>query len=134
MFKYIEYKRVETVDTVLEFRGGNENVKVNHFDVNVVSISSEDESAIDALVDAQHSAIECKEITQEEFQEFVKSSGQLNRIRESVKSEIAKRYSPADEIAMLKRDSDDEKKVAYGNYVAFCLQKGDDLKKEIGYN
>ena len=32
MFKYVKFTKVETVDTVLEFRGESENVKVNHFD------------------------------------------------------------------------------------------------------
>ena len=133
MFKYVKFTKVETVDTVLEFRGGSEDVKVNHFDVDVVSISSEDESAIDALIASQPAEINCKEINQAEFKSLVTNSAQLNRIRDIVKAKIAKKYSPADEIAMLKKAEDDDKRVAYNNYVKECLEFGDNLKKEIGY-
>ena len=133
MFKYVKFTKVETVDTVLEFRGGSEEVKVNHFDVDVVSISSEDESAIDALIASQPSEINCKEIEQDEFKTLVKESAQINRIRDMVKAEIAKKYSPADEIAMLKKAEDDDKRVVYNNYVKECLEFGDNLKKEVGY-
>ena len=80
MFKYVKFTKVETVDTVLEFRGESENVKVNHFDVDVVSISSEDESAIDALIASQPSEINCKEIEQGEFKTLVSGSSQYKRI------------------------------------------------------
>ena len=133
MFKYVKFTKVETVDTVLEFRGESEDVKVNHFDVDVVSISSEDESAIDALIASQPAEINCKEINQAEFKSLVTNSAQLNRIRDVVKDEIAKKYTPADEIAMLKRAVDDDKRVAYNAYVSECLAVGYGLKADIGY-
>jgi hypothetical protein len=124
---------VETIDTVLEFRGGSEEVKVNHFDVDVVSIESESESNIDALVSSQDTRIGCEYITHDEFKELVRDSLQLCRIREVVATEIAKKYSVADEIAMIKRDASDEKRVAYETYVKECVAVGNTLKSEVGY-
>jgi len=133
MFKYIKFEKVETEFTVLEFRGGSEDVKVNHFDVNVVSVEAENESDIDALVGSQDARIMCEEISHEEFKTLVNESAQLNRIRDVVKENIAKKYTLADEIAMMKRDDSDERKVAYEAYVIACRILGDELKKEIGY-
>ena len=138
MFKYVKFEKVETVDTVLEFRGGSEDVVVTYFTgenmiTNVVSIKSEGEDAINALIAQQPSEINCKEIEQDEFKTLVKESDQINRIRDMVKAEIAKKYSPADEIAMLKKAEDDDKRVVYNNYVKECLEFGYNLKKEIGY-
>ena len=133
MFKYIKFNKVETADTVLEFRGESETVKVNHFDVNVVSIESESEEAIDTLIAAQVDEIECKEIDKDEFKSMVSESAQLNRIRGRVKHAIAKKYDTADEIAMSKRDKDDAKRVAYESYVLECVSMGKKLKEEIGY-
>ena len=137
MFRYIKFEKVETEYTTLEFRGDAEGVKVNHFSdnetekVSVVSIESDDESAIDALVASQ--AIECVEITKDEFKILVTDSAQLKRIREVVAGEVAKKYSFADEIAINKRASDDAKRVAYDAYIAECLTVGYGLKVEIGY-
>ena len=138
MFKYVKFTKVETVDTVLEFRGGSEDVVVTYFTgenmiTNVVSIKSEDKDAINALIAQQPSEINCKEIEQDEFKTLVKESDQINRIRDMVKAKIAKKYSPADEIAMLKKAEDNDKRVAYNNYVKECLEFGYNLKKEIGY-
>jgi len=138
MFKYVKFEKVETEHTVLEFRGMSEEVKVNHFSSAnslsyAVSIESEIESAINELVNAQDEAINCVFITQNDFKELVGESLQLKRIREVVATEIAKRYSLADEIAMSKRDTTDEKRVAYESYVAECLAIGYGLKAEIGY-
>ena len=132
MFKYIKFEKVETEFTVLEFRGQSEDVKVNYFDVDVVSLNGS-EADIDALVDAQADEINCVEITQIEFKELVSESTQLNRIREVVASEIAKRYTIADEIAISKRAADDVKRVDYEAYVNECLSIGYGLKAEIGY-
>ena len=132
MFKYIEFEKVETEFTVLEFRCGSEDLKVNFFDVDVVSLEGE-ESDIDTLVNTQDARIMCEEISHEEFKTLVNESAQLNRIRDVVKENIAKKYTLADEIAMMKRDDSDEKKVAYEAYVIACRILGDDLKKEIGY-
>jgi hypothetical protein len=133
MFKYVKFTKVEAVDTVLEFRGGSEEVKVNHFDVDVVSLESDSESNIDALAASQDTRIGCEYITHDEFKELVRDSLQLKRIREVVASEIAKRYSIADEIAMSKRASDDEKRVAYETHVQECVAYGNTLKSEVGY-
>lgn len=133
MFKYVKFTKVETEYTVLEFRGVSEEVKVNYFDVDVVSVESDDESAIDALVDSQPSEINCEYITHDEFKALVSNSAQINRIREVVASEIAKHYSIADEIAMMKRDASDEKRVSYDKYVQECLALGYGLKAEMGY-
>jgi len=133
MFKYIKFTKVETADTVLEFRGGDEVVKVNYFDSDVVSINSEDADAIDTLIAKQADEINCTKITQDEFKTIVSESAQLQRIRETIKRKIAEKYSPADEISMLKKASDDTKRTAYDTYVAECLSAGTELKKEIGY-
>jgi len=133
MFKYVKFEKVETANTVLEFRGCDEVTKVNHFDVDVVSISSDVEADIDALVSSQVAEINCTEITQDEFKTLVSDSAQLNRIREVVACKIAERYKIADEIAMSKRAVDDAKRVAYEAYVQECLAVGYGLKDEIGY-
>ena len=132
MFKYIKFEEVETEFTVLGFNSENEDVKVNHFDVNVVSLDGE-ESDIDSLVNTQDTRIICEEISHEEFKTLVNESTQLNKIRDVVKERIARKYAPADEIAMMKRDDSDERKVAYEAYVIDCRILGDKLKKEIGY-
>jgi hypothetical protein len=132
MFKYIKFEKVSTEDTVLEFRGGSEDVKVNHFNVSVVSLAGE-EVAIDEVIASQDARILCEEIAQEEFKSLVTDSTQLNRIREVVAKEIAKKYSLADEIAMSKRDESDGKRIAYETYVTECLAIGYGLKAEIGY-
>ena len=132
MFKYIKFEEIETELTVLGFNSENEDVKVNHFDVNVVSLDGE-ESDIDSLVNTQDTRIICEEISHEEFKTLVNESTQLNKIRDVVKERIARKYAPADEIAMMKRDDSDERKVAYEAYVIACRILGDKLKKEIGY-
>ena len=46
---------------------------------------------------------------------------------------LAKKYDFADEIAMSKKAVDDEKKIAYEEYVSQCIAYGDKLKEAIGY-
>ena len=133
MFKYVKFEKVETEHTVLEFRGMSEDVKVNHFDADVVSVEADNEADIDALIASQSIEINCVVITHTEFKELVGESLQLKRIREVVASEIAKRYSFADEIAMSKRAVDDVKRLEYESYVNECLAIGYGLKAEIGY-
>jgi len=138
MFKYVKYTKVETADTVLEFRGQDDKVEVNHFSdndvVGVSVVSLKGTSAdIDALVTQQATEIGCTEITQDEFKTLVADSAQLNRIRQVVKEHIALKYDSADEIAMSKRAVDDVKRVAYESYVTECLAVGYVLKAEIGY-
>lgn len=133
MFKYVKFEKVETEYTVLEFRGGSEDVKVNSFDVNVVSIESDDESAIDALIAEQGTFVQVQEVTAAEFKELVKDSAQINRMRDVVKAEIAKRYSLGDELGMMKRDVADAKRIEYEAYVQQCINIGDSLKAEVGY-
>jgi len=131
MFKYIKFEDVKVTGTTLTFRGNDEDVKVNSFDVNVVSISADDESKIDELIASQPAEINCVEITQSEFKELVKNSAQLNRIRQVVKNKIAKKYDLADEIAMSKKEGDEKEE--YLEYVDDCLQLGYGLKLDIGY-
>ena len=52
--------------------------------MDVVSISSEDESAIDALVASQPDEIGCTEITQDEFKALVSGSSQYKRIAQRI--------------------------------------------------
>jgi hypothetical protein len=133
MFKYVKFTKVETEYTVLEFRGQNEDVKVNHFDVDVVSVEAENQADIDALIASQPDEINCEYITHDEFKALVANSMQLERIRDRVKEKIAKKYDVADEIAMSKRDATDKKRVAYETYIAECVDYGNHLKSKIGY-
>lgn len=133
MFKYVSFNKVTDEFTTHEFRGTSEGTSVNHFDSAVVSIKSEDEAQIDALIASQENIINCTLITKEEFREIVKDSAQLNRIRTIVKERIASTYSFADEIAMMKRDVLDEKRVEYEVFVSECKLIGENLKSLIGY-
>lgn len=133
MFKYVRFTKVKTDLTTLEFRGEAEGVEVFNFDVDVVSIKSDDVTKIDTLIAMQDEAIGCTEITQDEFRTLVADSAQLNAIRNQVKREIAKKYDLADEIAMSKKATDDSKRVAYEAYVVACIAEGDAVKAGIGY-
>ena len=100
MFKYVSFKKVKTDDTVLEFQQKNDKVKVHFFDVDVVSLESENEQDIDELISMQDKKIECKEITKEEFKTFVSKSAQIKRVNERVNQSykeavkaITKKYS-----------------------------------------
>lgn len=133
MFKYVKFTKAEDEFTTHDFRGGSEEIIVNHFDVNVVSIQAENEVAINTLIASQESVINCIEITKDEFKELVTDSAQLNRIRNVVAERIASKYSYADEIAMLKKADDNAKKIAYEAYVAESISIGNELKSLIGY-
>ena len=90
MFKYIKYTKVETDTTVLEFRGGDDTIKVNYFTgVSAVSVESENEADIDTLIDAQASEIKCEEITQDEFKVLVSSTSQVKRILDVASAKLA---------------------------------------------
>jgi len=132
MFKYVKYTKVTDEFTTHEFRGGDELVKVNHFDVDVVSIEGAS-ADVDALIAKGEAVINCVEVTQAEFKVLVTDSSQLKRIREVVATEIAKKYSIADEFGMAKRAVDDTKRVAYEAYVAECISIGKAIKTKIGY-
>jgi len=133
MFKYIKFNKVKSDLTTYAFKRRDEAVVVNFFNIDVVSIQSEDEVAITELIISQESCINCEEITKEEFKELVKDSFQLERIRTIVKERIATKYSVADEIAMMKKSITDKKRVDYDAYVEECISIGDELKAEIGY-
>lgn len=133
MFKYVRFNKVETEYTVLSFRQLNENVKVNYFNVDVVSIEGDNEIDIDALVDAQDSMIACELLTYDDFKIMVSSSFQIERIRAVIKELISKEYDLSDEIAMLKLDNNDDKKKKYDSYILDCLNHGRLLKSSIGY-
>jgi len=138
MVKYIEFDKVKTPYTVLEFRGGDEDIVVTSFTgeemiSNVVSISCESEDKIDALIASQPDEIKCKELGQNEFKTLVANSDQINSIRRQIKERIALKYSIADEIAMLKRAEDDDKRVAYQDYIDECIAFGAEVKSKVGY-
>lgn len=133
MFVYVKFEKVSDEFTTYEFRGGNEDVKINCFDVNVVSIESENEIAINNLILSQDKKINCQIISKDEFKELVKDSAQIERIRTIVKERIASKYSYADEIAMIKKDENDSKRLDYETFVAECISKGDELKALVGY-
>jgi len=134
MFRYVKYNKIQKPDTVLEFRGGDDDtVKVNYFDVDVVSIEATLEADIDALVAQQASEIGCTIITQAEFKTLVSGTAQLKRIREVVASEISKNYTLSDEIGISRRAIDDAKRVTYDTYVKTCTSKGTSLKALVGY-
>lgn len=138
MVKYIEFDKVDAEHTVLEFRGGSEDVVVTNFTgenvvANVVSIIADDTAKIDELIASQPSEINCKEIQYEEFKTLVKESEQIKNINRQIKDMISKKYDTGDEIAMFKRADNDPKRVEYDTFVADALKKGDDLKAGIGY-
>lgn len=132
MFKYVKFNTIQDELTKLEFRGGGEDVKVNYFDTGVVSLEGT-KSDINAIISKQDPKINCVEITIDEFREIASSSRQLERIRKVVAADVAKQYSLADEIGMLKREETDPKRVAYEAYVAECKAKGDEAKAKMGY-
>ena len=140
MFKYVKCKKVKTEHTVLEFKllGDSEGIELFNFagledkDLCVVSLKGDD-AKIDEIIKKQPGEIECKVIDYEEFRNLVKNSEQINRIREIVRDEIAKKYTLADEIALNRLDDLDSKKQDYLNYVNECRAKGEKLKKEMGY-
>jgi hypothetical protein len=133
MFKYVKFTKVEDEFTTHDFRGGSEEVKVNHFNVDVVSIESEDEVVVTELIITQNEIINCEIITKDEFKELVKDSAQINRIRDVVAKRIASKYSIPDEIAMMKKEDDNTKKVEYLAFVEESVQIGNELKSLVGY-
>ena len=142
MVKYISYDKVKTEHTVLEFRGGAEDVLITSFTgenikENIISIVSEDETKINELIASQPVEINCIEIDYDNFKAIVQNSDQLKRIRTQVKEKIALKYDLADEAALARREFagilSDEKKKAYQDYVVECLELGNTLKVEIGY-
>lgn len=133
MFVYVGFSRVTDDVTTYEFRGGSKDVKVNYFDANVVSIESESETLINELIESQDKKINCQIVSKEEFKELIKNSAQIERIRTIVKERITSKYSIADEIAIMKRENSDLKKVEYEIYIQECKLIGENLKKSIGY-
>jgi len=131
MFKYIKYKKVQTQYTILEFSSGNEDTTVNHFDVEVVSIEG-DETNIDILISNQDALIECEEIALDEFNVLVENTSQLLRINDVVSNEVLKKYTPQQEIEILKMPKDDERVGEYNEYMKTCGQTGISLREELG--
>jgi len=135
MVKYLKYDIIKTPETILEFRDTTDATQVNRFTGvpdTVVSVVG-DEEEIAKLIAAQHKEINVQEIGKAEFQTAVADSDQIAEINRQVKALIAKRYDTADEIAMLKRSTDDPKRVDYEAYVTDCLIYGDAIKANIGY-
>jgi hypothetical protein len=133
MFKYVKFTKAEDEFTTHDFRGGSEEVKVNHFNVSVVSIEAEDAAILDEVIASQNERINCIEIDHAEFKELVGDSLQIKRIRKVVAERIASKYTYADEIAMLKRDDSTAKKIEYVDFVNESIAIGSELKSLIGY-
>ncbi|WP_345969648.1 hypothetical protein WCX72_10005 [Sulfurimonas sp. HSL1-6] len=135
MFRYFEYSRVteggEIMDLIVP---GKVEANVLSFGGNdfIVSVSGED-ADITAFAQMQHSALAIEELTVDAFMALAKESEQIRAINYSVAREIAKRYSIADEIGMMKRAETDQKRVAYEAYVDSCKTEGDARKAELGY-
>lgn len=89
MFKYVRFEIVQTDDTVLEFRGGTEEVQVNVIG-SVASIKAENESDIDALVNSQDDRINCEYISKEDFKTATMNSKRVQRINERVEEKYNK--------------------------------------------
>jgi len=96
MVKYVKYNKVETENTVLEFKGGSEDLVVTNFtgeeirDFSVVSISSESEDLIDELINNQPSEISCEVIDSDYFKEIAKKSEQFKRVKQRVAEKYKK--------------------------------------------
>lgn len=133
MFKYVKYTKVADEFTTHSFRGAGEELKVNHFNVSVVSIESEDEAILEEVIVSQDEKINCIEIDHAEFKELVGDSLQIERIRKVVAERIASKYTYADEIAMLRRDDTDAKKIEYVAFVNESIAIGSELKSLVGY-
>lgn len=132
MAKYVSFKKVEAPYTTLEFRGDVEGVEVHRFDGDVVSLIGTD-ALCEALVATQPAEIACTYISHDTFKSLVKESSQIKLINQNVKNMIALKYDAADEISMLKRAVDDEKRMAYEVYVSECKAFGDAQKSLMGY-
>ena len=79
MVKYIKFTKVEKDNTILTFIQKTEDVKVNYFDVDVVTLIGE-ENAINELIESQPPEINCEEITKDECWELVKNTSQIKNI------------------------------------------------------
>ena len=79
MVKYVSFEKVKTEFTVLEFRGGDETIKVKYYDVPVVSIEADNEADILALIAQQPVEIKCTEITRTDFVALTKDTTQTKR-------------------------------------------------------
>jgi len=79
VFKYVSYEKVETEHTVLEFRGGDDIIKVKHYDVPVVSIEADIEADIDSLIAQQPAEIKCTELVRADFIAITKDTAQTKR-------------------------------------------------------
>ena len=53
MFKYVRFTPVESQFTTLTFKQKNNDVKVNFFSLNVVSLEADNEALIDELISSQ---------------------------------------------------------------------------------
>ncbi len=93
MFKYIKFTKVKDEFTTYEFRGGDDNVKVHYFDVDVVSIEAENEEDISNIISIQSDKINCIEITKDEFKTLVKDSIQIKRVYKRVDEFYTKEMS-----------------------------------------
>lgn len=122
MFKYFKYTPVSDEYTTHIYRAD----KANYFDGNVVSVPLENATE-------QNPLIQATEITLDEFKALVADSSQIQRCRDAVAESIAAKYTIADELAMLKRDTTDPKRIAYEAFVDGCKIEGDNMKAALGY-
>jgi len=88
VFKYVSFEKVKTEFTVLEFRGGDETIKVKYYDVPVVSIEADNEADILALIAQQPVEIKCTEIVRADFIALTKDTTQTKRALQQINSEF----------------------------------------------
>jgi hypothetical protein len=136
MFKYLKFEKVQAEYTVLTFNGSSDEekgIEVFMFDTNTVAIKCEDEAQIDAIIARQEEAIQCEEISHDEFKSITTNSSQIKRCRAICKENIALTYDLADEIAMTKRADNDAQVIAYEAHRILCINKCTLLKGSMGY-
>ena len=90
MFKYVRFTPVESQYTTLTFKQKNNDVKVNFFSLNVVSLEADNEALIDELISSQVKEIKCEVITKEEFINLIKLTSQYKRIIERGNEKLEK--------------------------------------------
>ncbi len=102
--------------------------------MNVVSIESELESGINALIASQPPEINCSELTELEFYNLVHNSNQINAIRDQVQRKIKEEYPDyGSELAMIKLPKINLKRIKYEKYINHCIKFGKREKAKLGY-
>ncbi len=135
MFKFVKFEKAKDKYTELIFRGGNDTLVVSYFSpMNVVSIESELESGINALIASQPPEINCFELTELKFYNLVHNSNQINAIRDQVQRKIKEEYPDyGSELAMIKLPKINLKRIKYEKYINDCIKFGKKEKAKLGY-